>query len=390
MRTSRLLLALTALSIFCFGCTEDTGNKADPTPPVSSGTVSFKNVQAALQSPSQVQFTFRVTDAANHAVAVADGDLQSSFRIFEDGEEIDYTETSYFVSNAANLEMDLVLLLDFTNSMASWEQDSLTAIDLMVEWAHDLIDSLATGHRLAIMEYHDRNLEAGIIAPFSSNHSLLHESLDDFVASNFDHGSSRNWDALAAAIDLFEGDIEDGRRRLVVAITDGRETSSELTPADVRTAAGDWQASVFIIGTGETANETTLRNVCEQTGGEYYPAASIASFQSELEQIRKDLGGQYRLSYVTLRTSGTYKVRVEMDYGSYSGAFEQLLDLGSIFGDDRVGRIVLSEPERRAGIVTALFRAQHVPRNIDRFRFRLDADKPFTIHLPAAADGGLC
>ncbi|MFH2054503.1 MAG: hypothetical protein ABIJ61_00970, partial [bacterium] len=72
------------------------------------------------------------------------------------------------------------------------------------------------------------------------------------------------------------------------------------------------------------------------------------------------------------------------------GAFEQLLDLGSIFGDDRVGRIVLSEPERRAGIVTALFRAQHVPRNIDRFRFRLDADKPFTIHLPAAADGGLC
>ena len=222
MRATKLLLIPALILLFYCGCTEDTGNKPDPTPPVTSGAVNFRNVQAGLQTPSQVQFTFRVTDAANHAVVVAESALQSSFHIYEDDDEIDYSDTSYFVSNAANLEMDLVLLLDFTNSMASWEQDSVTAIDLMVAWAHDLIDSLATGHRLAILEYHDRNLDAGVIAPFTSSHSLLHDNLDEFVASNFDHGSSRNWDALASAVEMFEGDIEDGRRRLVVAITDGR------------------------------------------------------------------------------------------------------------------------------------------------------------------------
>jgi hypothetical protein len=286
--------------------------------------------------------------------------------------------------------MDMVLLLDFTNSMASWEEEGTTAIDLMVAWAHDLIDSLAPAHRLAIMEYHDRNLAAGVIAEFTANRSLLHESLDDFLATSIDHGSSRNWDALAEAIDMFTGDPLDGRRRMVVAITDGRETSSELTPAEVTSRAGDWLASVFIIGTGEISNEATLGNLAEQTGGEYYAAANIESFSSDLEQIKRDLGGQYRLSYVTLRTSGSYKVRVELDYEAHAGAFEQLLDLGSIFGDDRIGRIVLLEPERRAGLLQALYRAEHVPRNIDRFRFQLDTDKPFTISLPTAAEGGLC
>jgi hypothetical protein len=393
MLTLKKALAVTTAiaAMIILACTEESNNgdySLDPTP--TSGSVVFKNIQSSLQVPSQVQFTFRVTDRDNHAVIIDDRDLQSSFHIFEDGEEIDYRETSYFVTDAANLELDMILLLDFTNSMATWSDSGVTAIDLMVSWARELIDDLPLGHRMALMEYHDRNLNAELIAPFSSNVDALHQALDDFLIRQIDHGSSRNWDALASAIDQFDGQPEDGRQRLVVAITDGRETSSEKTPAEIIEAAQEWNAGVFIIGTGAVSNEAVMRSVAEQTGGEYYAAGNINAFSEELVQIRRDLGGQYRVSYITLRTAGIYNVRVELDYEDHEGAFEQVLDLGSIYGDDRIGEITIDELVLQDALLDVRFRARHVPRNIDRFRFKLVSPRTYSLSLPAAEDGGLC
>ena len=110
-----LVLFLSAL-IFVSGCTEQGGN----TTPTPTGTsIRFKDIQAFLQKPSQVQFSFRVSDNLNHAIVVNPASLPTPFRIFEDNQEIDYTETSYFVHPATSLELDMVILLDLTNSMAT-------------------------------------------------------------------------------------------------------------------------------------------------------------------------------------------------------------------------------------------------------------------------------
>ncbi|TFH61466.1 MAG: VWA domain-containing protein [Candidatus Zixiibacteriota bacterium] len=381
-----LALICALFSIFA-GCTEDSGTVTEP--PVSS-TVKFKDVQAFLQIPSQVQFTFRISDSRSHAVVINSGTLTAPFRIFEDGAEIDYSETSYFVHPAASLELDMVVLLDFTNSMAIWKEGDKSGIDLEVDWAHELIDQLAPTHRMAIMEYHDRNVDAGVIAPFSADKMALSAALDAFVAQPLDHGSSRVWDALYSAVDIFDGGASATKERTIFFITDGRETSSDKSPSDVIAYARQWQASIFIIGTGSVNNETALTEISNQTGGEYYPAGSIDSFRQRLQQISRDLGGQYKLSYTTLKRVGTHDVRVQFEYEGLSGQFDTSLDLGSIYGDDRVGVITFDSPAVTSGHLRMVVRAQHIPRNIDRIRFRLDTPKTCSVSLIASADGGLC
>ena len=380
------LALISALLGFFVGCTEDSGTVTEP--PVSS-TVTFKDVQAFLQRPSQVQFTFRMSDSRNHAIVIDQGPLTAPFRIFEDGVEIDYSETSYFVHPAASLEMDMVVLLDFTNSMASWKEGDETGIDLEVNWARELIDSLAPTHRMAIMEYHDRNIDAGIVAPFSADKVALTAALDAFVAQPLDHGSSRVWDALYSAVDIFGGGSAN-KERAIFFITDGKETSSDKSPSDVMAYAKQGQASIFIIGAGSVSNGTTLAEISGQTGGEYYPAGSIDSFRQRLQQITRDLGGQYKLSYTTLKRVGTHDVRVQFEYEGLTGQFDTSLDLGSIYGDDRVGVITFDASTVTASHLRMVVRAQHVPRSVDRFRFRLDTPKTCNVSLIAAADGGLC
>ena len=380
--SSALIFAL--LGIFV-GCTEDSNTVTEP--PASS-TVTFKDVQAFLQKPSQVQFTFRMSDSRNHAVVIDQGPLTAPFRIFEDGVEIDYSETSYFVHPAASLEMDMVVLLDFTNSMATWKEGDETGIDLEVNWARELIDQLAPTHRMAIMEYHDRNIDAGIIAPFSADKGALTAALDAFVAQPLDHGSSRVWDALYSAVDIFGGGVN--KERTIFFITDGRETSSDKSPSDVIAYAKQGQTSIFIIGAGSVSNETALADIAGQTGGEYYPAGSIDSFRQRLQQITRDLGGQYKLSYITLKREGSHDVRVQFEYDGLTGQFDTLLDLGSIYGDDRVGVITFDSPTVTLGHLRMVVRAQHVPRNIDRFRFKIETTKTCGVSLIPADGGGLC
>jgi hypothetical protein len=376
-----------ALIGFFVGCTEDSSTIIEP--PVSP-TVTFKDVQTFLRKPSQVQFTFRMSDSRSHAIVIDQGPLTSPFRIFEDGVEIDYSETSYFVHPAASLEMDMVVLLDFTNSMATWKEGDETGIDLEVNWARELIDQLAATHRMAIMEYHDRNIDAGIIAPFSADKVALRAALDAFVAQPLDHGSSRVWDALYSSVDIFGGSDGANKERAIFFITDGRETSSDKSPSDVIALAKQGQASIFIIGAGSVSNETALTDISGQTGGEYYPAGSIDTFRQRLQQITRDLGGQYKLSYTTLKRVGTHNVQVQFLYQGLSGQFNTSLDLGSIYGDDRVGVITFDSPAVTVAHLRLVVRAQHVPRNIDHFRFRIDTPKTCNVSLIAAADGGLC
>jgi hypothetical protein len=173
-------------------------------------------------------------------------------------------------------------------------------------------------------------------------------------------------------------------------ITDGKETSSNRVPADIINEARLWHASIFLIGTGYVANEQTLTTIATQSGGEYYPATDIAAFETKLQQIKQDLGGQYKLSYITLRRTGNYDVKVQLDYNGLTGWFDTTLDLGSVYGDDRIGVLTFDEPTLAAGQLGVVVRAQHLPRNIDHIRFKIDTDKNFSVSLVASSEGGLC
>ncbi len=387
--TCRALFAVCGLA-FLAGCTEKAENSRVVTPTPPATTAVFKDIESFLRVPSQVQFTFRLTTADNHAILLPPEALPQPFRIFENGEEIDYSETSRFVHNAASLELDLMLLLDFTNSMATWYDGDNSAIDLELDWAQEIIAGLAETHRMAIMEYHDRNVEASVIADFSSDKSTLQTLLAQFAARRIDHGSSSIWDAVYTAISRFPMVDSSNKQRTLVVLTDGRETSSFHTPDQIAALAQASQTNLFIIGTGNVANEDRLELLAGQSNGEYYPARDFQEFRARLEQVKSDLGGHYSLSYISLRRSGIYTIRVQFAHDGLSGAFERDLDVGSVFGDDRIGSLTFDEPIRSEDQISWLMRAQHVPRNIYKFRFKLDTPYLVMATLIAGNEGGLC
>jgi hypothetical protein len=70
--------------------------------------------------------------------------------------------------------------------------------------------------------------------------------------------------------------------------------------------------------------------------------------------------------------------------------FEKKLNLGQIYADDRTGRITCEETGVQEGRAEVFFRAEHVPREINRFRFRLGPQRPSRFELMKRSEGGLC
>lgn len=354
--------------------------------------MSFRRVQSVLQKPSHVSFIFSLRDAAGHAVLIDPAELETSTKIWENDVEIDYTETNFFMHAAENLRLDVALVLDFTNSMRSWNDGQRTAIDVMVQGAKDIIDQVSGSHRVAALEYHDREVEPSVLYDFSTDKAAVKSAIDQFVNSGFDYGSTRCWDGVYDALELFQATADPDNVRVVIFLTDGNDTSSDHSPADCIRAAQTKGVQLYVIGCGSIYDEANLQNMASSTDGLYYRAADLSSLQQHLAQVIRDLGGQYKASYVTLKpaSSGTFAVKLRVEHEGLSAEHTENLDLGAIYGDTRVGIIDFDESEIQSARADVFVRAEHVPRNITAFRFKLETNKSWTPSAVAKTDGGLC
>ena len=127
-------------------------------------------------------------------------------------------------------------------------------------------------------------------------------------------------------------------------------------------------------------------------GAVTYPARDVSLLQEQLQLLVSDLRGQYQVSYITLRRAGEYRVGVAVELDGVRGSMQTTpFDAATFFGPDNQGVIQFDPPsfDREGGQVTAFLRALHVPRNVDRIRFRADTSKPVSVELVARRDGGL-
>ena len=211
-----------------------------------------------------------------------------------------------------------------------------------------------------------------------------------FAQSGFDHGSSRVWDSLAAASDLFSR--EAGVVRALVFLSDGRDTSSLNNREQAAAYARERKVQLYALGVGDIYEEDELRAAALQTEGSYYRAQQFAGLEDQLETIVGDLRGQYKISYITLRRAGWYQARISVTLRGAEGNFHtETFDVARFFGPDNRG-VVQFDPasvDRATGQATLFMRALHVPRNIGRIRFRLETSKPVAVELVSREDGGL-
>ena len=362
--------------------------------------INFTGVITLTNLPSQVQVVFSLRDEEGHAIVLSSDEIDEAARVYEreqgeiewgDWEEIDYTETSFFVHTAENFRLEVVFVLDFTNSMAQATlPDGRSGIDAMVAAFESAVLALPGAHRIGVVEFHDRNVEPSVLSPLTISRESVLASVRQFSQSGFDHGSSRVWDSLVAGSDLLSGD--DDIVRALVFLSDGRDTSSENGREDAAWYAAGRKVQLYALGVGEIYEEAGLRDAALQTGGSYYRAQQVAGLEDQLKILVDDLRGQYKISYITLRRTGMYQARINLELRGAEGTFEtEWFDVARFYGPDDRG-VAQSDPasiDRALGQATLFMRAMHVPRNIDRVRFKLETSKPVTVEAVSGEDGGL-
>ncbi len=372
-----------------------------PTPtPAPLTEISFAGVTTSTNSPSQVQVVFALRDQNGHAVVVPAERVEEGIRVYEDGpgtdgwDEIDYSETSFFVHSAENIDLEVVFVLDFTNSMYEARlPDGRTGIDAMLEAFDAALAVLPSAHRIGVVEFHDRNVPPSVLASLTTDRAALRASVFRFAASGFDHGSSRVWDGVQQGMRLFSSlDANSRAVRALVFLSDGRDTSSFIQRDSLSAIARELHAQLYALGIGDVYQSDLLRDVVEGTGGAYYEAADVSLLQAQLQQLVNDLRGQYQLSYITLRRTGSYRVGITFNRNGLSAdAVVGPFDVASFFGPDNEGIVSYDPPslDRDSGTATVFVRALHMPRNINRIRFNPGTVKPVQVNLVPETDGGL-
>ena len=384
---------------------------AAPTPeptPAPLEEINFAGVVTRTNPPSQVQIVFSLRDQDGHAIALTAEDVQRATKIYEcesrteegcrqgteDWEEIDYTETSFFVHTAENFDLEVVFVLDFTNSMAQARlPDGRSGIAAMLEAVNAGLGVLPGAHRIGVVEFHDRNVEPGVLSTLTTNRQAIRDNISQFSQSGFDPGSSRVWDSVVAGTDLFSTFAQNPRAiRALVFLSDGRDTSSVNTRDDMQLHAQARNVQLYALGVGEVFQEEDLRELAGLTGGGYYPVHDVSVLQRQLQLLVSDLRGQYQVSYITLRRSGEYRTQVAVELVGVMGSMQTAtFNAATFFGPDNQGAIQFDPPsiDRNEGKATIFVRALHMPRNIDRVRFKVDTFKPVQVDLVAGQDGGL-
>ena len=281
-----------------------------------------------------------------------------------------------------------------TNSMALARlPGGETGIEAMLGAFGQAVIGLPEAHRAGVVEFHDRSVQPGVLSALTTDRQDIVADVTAFAESVFEPGSSRVWDSIQTAANLFTRPEDNPDVvRAIVFLTDGRDTSSALRREGAGLVAVQEGIQLYALGIGNVFEEEQLAEMVRSAGGDYYPARELETLQGQLEVLISDLRGQYRVSYVTLRHQGLYRTRVQFDIPGYTGILETLtMNAASFYAPDNQGRIEVDPPslDRDTGVAQVFIRALHVPRNISRLRFHVDTLKSVVARVVSESNGGL-
>ena len=354
--------------------------------------IKFENINEAHQKPSTVQYIFSLRDQFNHAVSIDRSELDSgTLQIWENKKEIDYLESHAFLYTQDDFQLQVLLVLDFSASMKKHND----GIGIMIQGSNSLIDSLKETHEISVIEFHRQNKEPSILVPFSNDKEFAKKSIASFASSEIYNDFSVCWDAVHKGLEQFPEDIDPKVFRTLVFLSDGFDNSSYYQPKQLISLANERNVHIYIIGVGNVHAEDVLKDISEKTGGTYIHAESICILLERFEQIINDLGGQYKLSYITpkIPDDGTFNVVSLITHKGVTSypPLDGQIDASSIYSDTINGIISFNTHHNISnGTVELLLMCEHAPRYIHEFYFNIGTDYKFSVQTVPDKDGGLC
>ncbi|WP_419712714.1 VWA domain-containing protein [Pseudomonas sp. NFX224] len=203
---------------------------------------------------------------------------------------------------------DLVLVLDVSASMATEDmQDGkggrITRMAALQEAVRAFIEARKDDN-IGLIVF---GSQAYPFAPLSRDHRVLLERVDELKPAMAGPQTSIG-DALGSTVKLFRNvpASGEGMERVVVLLTDGKDTSSVLPPEVAIRLARKEHVSIHTIalseGTDEGSDSQLLRRIASETGGTFHIASQSARSLQEVyanldritpRKVRK-LGWSYR------------------------------------------------------------------------------------------------
>ena len=261
---------------------------------------SVPPAQAGRQGPAfrggidVVSLNVTVTDGATTRYVT---DLQQEdFSVFEDGVKQDVT---FF--NKTNLPIALALMLDTSASMD-------TKLKTAQEAAIGFVRRLRAQDLAEVIDFDSR---VNILAPFTGNAAELEQAILKTSAG----GSTSLYNAVYIALkDLKKQvarNVEEIRRRAIVVLSDGEDTSSLLPYEEVLDLAKRSETAIYSIGLrssdpienrGFKEAEFELRQLAQETGGRAFFPTQALDLNKIYGEISEELSSQYTVGYTSKNT----------------------------------------------------------------------------------------
>ena len=216
---------------------------------------------------------------------------EADFEVTDDGQRRPILD---FRNDASHISVGL--LLDSSGSMRIGEKRQQAR-----QVAHLLLSSMHGGTDEAALVAFDKVVRT--VQPFTGDF--------DTILSAFDSvnpwGSTSLFDAIAETAQQVSK--RPGRRALIV-LTDGVDTSSQLTPQEVSGIASAIDMPVYVVAVDTTATDGELTNLARWSGGALYCVSNTADGSVAARQIVSELRHQYLIAFEPSSSVGWHRIEV--------------------------------------------------------------------------------
>ena len=203
--------------------------------------------------------------------------------------------------STAQAPISIALLLDTSSSMRDANEKQAGAV------IGALLGATSGSDEAALFTF-DKTLRQE--TPFTRDDEVIQKALSKTVM----WGQTSLYDAIAdTAKRLSE---QPSQRRAVVVITDGQDTSSARTPADVSGLASSVDVPIYVMAVAPKrrwfGGNSQLTNLARMTGGEQVQASNQEQLTAAVEALLGEMRQQYFLAIDASPKPGWHRLEVKI------------------------------------------------------------------------------